>query len=251
MQENIQKSLEEIEKQADEILGSSEDFDVEKAMKPEDVVKDETKDKKESKKVENEKEEDKEKDKEEDEEKEEDEDEEETQKSMKEMIEENEEIAKSLDVSDFLSEITRIQAKSIDGLRRDVAKSLKTSEQVSSVLAKSYQAIMKSQQGLYDLIKSQSEALQKQEDLIKSLEARLDQVERQPVGRKATVDVVEKSFNQSAGVEEKLSKSQVLAKMNSLFFSGNPGITVQDIIKYESEGVMSDNVRALINGGGA
>lgn len=263
----LQKSLDEIEAMADEILSKSEETeniqegvdvpkveavdenaqvegDVEKAMKPEDISEPGEDDKAESdKKAEAEdKKDEKPKPKEsEDEENSEDdseddsEDEEEvTQKSFNDFVAESEELSKGVEVSDFLAEFTRVYGAITDTLRNDVNKSLQTSEHVSNILAKSFNAIMKSQN---ELVKS-----------IQELSERLDSVERQPVGRKAQVSIMEKSFNHSAGLEEgkqELSKSEKLEKLSNMAINGQHGVTISDVIQFESTGTLRPELQHL------
>lgn len=253
----LQKSLDEIEAMADEILSKSEgteniqegvdenaqvEGDVEKAMKPEDISEPGEDDKAESDKKANDedKKDEKPKPKEsEDEEESEDEsdseDEEEvTQKSFNDFVAESEELSKGVEVSDFLAEFTRVYGAITDTLRNDVNKSLQTSEHVSNILAKSFNAIMKSQN---ELAKS-----------IQELSERLDSVERQPVGRKAQVSIMEKSFNHSAGLEEgkqELSKSEKLEKLSNMAINGQNGVTISDVIQFESTGTLRPELQHI------
>lgn len=251
----LQKSLDEIEAMADEILSKSEETeniqegidenaqvegDVEKAMKPEDISEPGEDDNAESDKKANDedKKDEKPKPKEsEDEEESEDESEDEeevTQKSFNDFVAESEELSKGVEVSDFLAEFTRVYGAITDTLRDDVNKSLQTSEHVSNILAKSFNAIMKSQN---ELAKS-----------IQELRERLDSVERQPVGRKAQVSIMEKSFNHSAGLEEgkqELSKSEKLDKLSNMAINGQNGVTISDVIQFESTGTLRPELQHI------
>lgn len=261
----LQKSLDEIEAMADEILSKSEgteniqegvdenaqvEGDVEKAMKPEDISEPGEDDKAESDKKANDEDkkgekpkpkepddEDESEDEEESEDESDSEDEEEeevTQKSFNDFVAESEELSKGVEVSDFLAEFTRVYGAITDTLRNDVNKSLQTSEHVSNILAKSFNAIMKSQN---ELAKS-----------IQELSERLDSVERQPVGRKAQVSIMEKSFNHSAGLEEgkqELSKSEKLEKLSNMAINGQNGVTISDVIQFESTGTLRPELQHI------
>lgn len=252
LNEKLEKSLEEIEALADEVLAKSEEAanvnqegvedqgaskeaaetveaeesadgkKVEKGLKP-DEVSDDTEEDSEDKDDKDEEDED------------EDKDDKDVKKSFVEMAEENEEIAKSIEVSGFLNEFTRLQGAIIDALREDVNKSLETSTHTSMVLAKSFNAIMKSQNALAKSIQELTE--------------RIEAVERQPVGRKAVVNVVEKSFSHSAGVtgsDKELTKSQKLSKLTDLALKGTEGVTIQDVIQYESTGILRPELEDIL-----
>lgn len=247
--EKLSKSLEEIEALADEILSKSEEtVELEKSEEVSEVdeesvelEKSEEVSGEESGEIEkgikaddvsNDAEESDDSDNSDDASDDGDDEEEETQKSFADVLNENEIISKALDVSDFLGEFTKENAHVIDNLREDVAKSLETSAHTANILAKSFNAIMKSQS---EIVKS-----------ISDLNARLDQVERQPVGRKATVNVVEKSFKHSASISgNSLSKSQISEKLTQLAMSGK--IPVGEVISFESTGTLKPELEALIN----
>lgn len=255
LHDNLSKSLDEIEAAANAILSKSEEVDA--VDKQKDLVEDALEAKAMKKSVDADevsdtdddgndegKDEGKDDDKED-----EDEGEDKTEKSLRGALAQSEEISKGVDASEFLSEFSRIQARVVDELRFDVTKSLETSGRVSEVLSKSFAAIMKSQEGLANLVKSQAGKLEESNSIIKSLQERLEVVEKTPVGRKAVVDVVEKSFAASTGTPAQkgsLDKGQTLAKMNNMIVKGVPGIAPMDLIKFESTGTMSDIVKDLV-----
>lgn len=272
LNEKLHKSLEEISKLADEILSKSDEVetvegegvvegdDVEKGLKPEDVSSDADAEDDTDKDTEDDEKDDEDVEKSEktatvtqsseenkdpngdDLDEGEDKDprkgkkasEGEVKKSFAEEIAENEELSKAIDVSDFLAEWSRIQAATIDAMRADINKSLQTSAETATILAKSFNAIMKSQNAL---AKS-----------IDELRQRLEVVERTPVGRKATVAVVEKSFKHSAGVEGagELTKSQKLEKLTNMVLQGKPGVTFHDVVAFESTGQLRPEVEAML-----
>jgi hypothetical protein len=159
-------------------------------------------------------------------------------KSLAEELKGNEAIQKALDVSDFLSEWTRIQTAELDDFRSHMEKSLGASTKTAEVLAKSFGAIMKSQESL---AKS-----------LADLADRLEVVERTPVGRKAQVNVVEKSFNHSAvlsgeGKGQELSKAEKLTKLSDMAMQGKAGVTINDVVSYESTGFLRPEVEAMLS----
>lgn len=251
--DKLSKSLEEIEALADEVLSKSQEevkddnVEIEKGLKADEIAEN-TEEKEDNKEEAQDEAEDKEEDSAEN--KEEDE---KVEKSAVKLLQENEEIAKSIEVSDFLTQFTRINGEVIDSLRADINKSLETSAHTATILAKSFGAIMKAQESLTNLVKSQSEQIAKQEELIKSLQTRLEELEKQPVGRKAVVSTFEKSFNYSAGLtgkdsnEQKLSKSQIIEKLTELALKPNSGVTVSDVVQFESTGQLRPELEHLIN----
>lgn len=256
LHDNLSKSLDEIEAAAEAILSKSEEVDA--VDKQKDLVEDALEAKAMKKSVDadevsdtdddgNDKEgKDEGKDDAKDDE---DEGEDKAEKSLRGELAGSEEIQKGVDASEFLSEFSRIQARVVDELRFDVTKSLDTSARVSNVLSKSFAAIMKSQEGLVDLVKSQASKLEESNSIIKSLQERLEVVEKTPVGRKAVIDVVEKSFAASTGTpaqKNSLSKGEVLAKINNMIVKGVPGVVPMDLIKFESTGEMSATIKDLV-----
>lgn len=254
LEEKLAKSLDEIEAKADEVLSKSEeteeidakievDEEVEKSVKPEDVSKEAVDGKEET-----------DEGKEEGEEEETDEGEEEekeVKKSITDEFLENDKISKSLEVSDFLSEFTKINGGVLDGLRADINKSLDTSTHTATILAKSFNAIMKSQEGLTDLVKSQAKEITQANDLIKSLQSRLDEVEKQPAVRKSIVTPIEKSFDHSAGLAnaaepQELSKSEKIQKLTDMAMNGENGVTVNDVVAFESTGTIRPELETYL-----
>lgn len=255
LRDNLSKSLDEIEAAAEAILSKSEEVDA--VDKQEDLVEDALEAKAMKKSVDadevsdtdddgNDDGKDEGKDDAKDDE---DEGEDKAEKSLRGELAESEEIQKGIDASEFLSEFSHIQARVIDDLRFDVSKSLESSARVSDVLSKSFAAIMKSQEGLVNLVKSQASKLEESNSIIKSLQERLEVVEKTPVGRKAVVDVVEKSFAASTGTpaqKDSLSKGEIMAKINNMIIKGVPGVAPMDLIKFESTGEMSATIKDLV-----
>jgi hypothetical protein len=97
--------------------------------------------------------------------------------------------------------------------------------------------------------------MKSQESLAKSLADladRLEVVERTPVGRKAQVNVVEKSFNHSAGLSgegkgQELSKAEKLTKLSDMAMQGKAGVTINDVVSYESTGFLRPEVEAMLS----
>lgn len=180
------------------------------------------------------------------------------EKSIKKNFEDNEDIKKSMDASEFLTAMTEVLAKSLT----DVVFSNQISAQRSSdnddVLAKSLHASLslnKSMAAELTAVKEQNEVLKKSiTEGFDRIQEQLEQFSHQPVSMRKSVgniQVQDRNFQKSlsggqAGMN--LSKSEVLAKLNNMMYSGNPLVTPQDIISYESGAPLRPEVAQLIQG---
>lgn len=178
----------------------------------------------------------------------EEDDEKEMGKSIKEMVEENETIKKSHEVSPFLQEWSRVLTRALESMQETIEKSIqaKVEDVTTPVLVKSMKAMIAHQEGLEDLIKSQKKALEEQSELIKSLQERLENIEKQPMPRKSVVNVVEKSFAKSAGIEEgeTLSKAQIASRLEKLAREGK--IDDLAVIKFDTTGQLDPEIEQLV-----
>lgn len=160
---------------------------------------------------------------------------EEVEKSMASDLSANESTKKALEVSEFLSELVKsldvVLNERTDGLRKSIESKHTES---NNLLAKSIIGIAKGQRAL----------LEDNAELLKSvrlMNKRMEELERQPVVRKSvanTTQVVEKSFNASAGIQapkQALTKSQASAKLMSAYDSGNQEV-LNDILALEGTG---------------
>lgn len=160
----------------------------------------------------------------------------EMEKSLMETLEGNDSVKKALEVSEFLQELSKGISSVIDSQTGKLAKSLHATELTGSMLAKSFEGIVKSQKAVMDtqsyLIKS-----------IRELSGRLNAVEEQPLVRKSisgTAQPVNKSFAKSTGIDENpstLSKSEAVEKLTQAYMSGNTGI-MGDLLALEGTGDM-------------
>lgn len=180
------------------------------------------------------------------------------EKAIKKNFEDNEDIKKSMDASEFLTAMTEVLAKSLT----DVVFSNQISAQCSSdnddVLAKSLHASLslnKSMAAELTAVKEQNEVLKKSiTEGFDRIQEQLEQFSHQPVSMRKSVgniQVQDRNFQKSlsggqAGMN--LSKSEVLAKLNNMMYSGNPMVTPQDIISYESGAPLRPEVAQLIQG---
>lgn len=187
---------------------------------------------------------------------------EELAKSFQSTFEQNPDIQKSIDASAFLSAVTEILSKSMADVCYDIRKNADHVDGSSEVLAKSLQASLqlnKSMAEEIDVLKSQNAILKDSieksfADFKDFMEGRFEEFSHQPSTMRKSlgaVNVHERNFAKSLdlGAGMNLSKSEVLAKMSNLVMQGNPIVTSQDIISYESGAPMRPEVSQLIYNG--
>lgn len=182
---------------------------------------------------------------------------EELEKSIHSTFESNEEIKKSIDASEFLSAVTEVISKSLAEVVYSLQGTSQQSIDSNDVLAKSLQASLSLNKAMSDelnLVKSQNEELRKSiAEGFDEIKRQMEELSHQPVSMRksvANVSVHERNFQKSlsgANGVEPLSKSEVLAKLNTLMYSGNPLVQPSDIISYESGAPLRPEVAQLIN----
>lgn len=184
------------------------------------------------------------------------------EKSIRDTFEGEEVIKKSMDASEFLASVVEVLAKSIAGHSYEVHQQAQQSSLSNDVLAKSLQASL----SLNKAMATEIEVLkQQQDDLVKSItsgfedmknfvSAQMEEISHQPAGLRKSVSNVsvhernfQKSLNGAQTGIENLSKSEVLASLNNLMYSGNPLVTANDIISYESGAPLRPEVAQLIS----
>lgn len=151
-------------------------------------------------------------------------------KSFADELVESEQVAKAIDVSDFLEELVYKIAEGHDGLSHEVAKSTRFA---------SYQ------QGFnVGLAKAMSEL----GTLVKSLVEKVEVIGKEPATvRKSDLQVVEKSFAQGEkAAEQTLSKSQIASKLLELQQAGDTSISANDIIRAESTGTYRAELKSKL-----
>lgn len=192
-----------------------------------------------------------------DEESGEDEEDEEIEKSLKNEFNSDENIRKSIEASDFLESVVECIVKSLANTQRAVQDSTQHSENVYEVFAKSLSANLKqteaAQKEIQGYVEDMKKSIKEEIDTVKSeIMDALDDVLHQPASMRKSmksVSVHDKNFQKSLGAPaegENLNKSQVLGILNSEFYSGNPLVTPQDIINYESGAPLKAELANLV-----
>lgn len=199
---------------------------------------------------------------EEDGEEDEDKKKEELEKSLHSNFEENDEIKKSIDASAFLSAVTEVISKSLADVVYNLQGSSQQNIDSNEVLAKSLQASLslnKSMGEELSAVKAQNEELKKSiqegfDELKDYVAGQIEELSHQPITMRKSVSnmsVHDRNFQKSLGgnqLSASLSKGEVLAKLNACMYSGNPLVTPNDIISYESGAPLRPEVAQMIYG---
>lgn len=196
------------------------------------------------------------------EESEEDEDEEtpeDVEKSIKDDFESDETVKKGMENSEFYAAVVDIFAKSLGDMQYDVQSQGKAQAAATGILAKSLQAMMQANRTLQSDNERLTRRLNKLEkSMNKGFEQIMDSLDvmsSQPAHMRksmASVSVHDRDFDSSLngqktiGGFESLSKSQVLTVLNNELYSGNPNVTPQDIISYESGAPLRHDLQSFV-----
>lgn len=171
---------------------------------------------------------------------------EDTEKSLDLKADDN--VRKALEVSDFLTGLVNGLTNTIKTQNDSLTKSIKTTEDATLSLAKSFEGIAKAQKVTLELtadITKSIKALRKDMELIKS----------QPMNRKSVasskVEVIEKSFttgDNKPAKTDKLTKSQASNILMQKHSEGNTAL-MGDILALEGTGdfgALSDMAKGLL-----
>ena len=181
------------------------------------------------------------------------------EKSLQSEFNRNPYIQQSIDASAFLSAVTEIFSKSMADVCYDIRKNANGMSDSSEVLAKSLQASLQLNKSMAEeisLLKSQNAELKNGieksfNEFREFMEDKFESFSHEPASMRkslSSVNVAERNFAKSLdlGSGVQLSKSEVLAKMNNMLMSGNPIITAQDVVSYESGAPLRPEISQLI-----
>lgn len=249
-----QRTLDELDRSADEILSKSEKSE---ELDPEEISEDaEAAEDEDEKEADGGDEESVAEDEDQDEDTDEDDDDEEeddVKKSlMHEVIDENH-------VSEEMTAIVEIFAKSLADVMENVTDSRTVTENTSAILAKSLLAqnvilkdqkedLEKTNQQLNDLNKALTEKLE-------AIDAKIDAMRTEPAHMRksvSTYSVTDRNFKGSlqgsdSDAGQKLSKSEMISILNNELYSGSPIVRPEDIVMLESGAPMRSEIAALLN----
>lgn len=184
---------------------------------------------------------------------------EEMEKSMKDDFMSNDVIAQGMDNSEFLSAVVEVLTKSLSDVQYDTMVAAKESGAANDILAKSMNAMIAANAALRADNERLTRRINKLEKSISQgfdkIMDSLDEMSTQPAHMRKSmrsVSVHDKDFGasldgtQSVGGYESLSKAQVMTVLNNELYGGNPNITPQDIISYESGAPLRPDLQALV-----
>lgn len=170
------------------------------------------------------------KDEDEKDEKEEKKDEKPFGKSLEEAASENEDVAKGLEVSSFLSGWADVHGEALRGVEARIEKSL----QAAHGEQREYNAeLAKSVAGLAEVLTLQAQ--------------RIEQLESTPARAPKSAQAIDKSFGAGGVAEpqaEQLSKSQVLDTMTRMVESGD--LSATEVVKFESTNVLTPELDSTV-----
>ena len=150
---------------------------------------------------------------------------------------------KSLTAGKYITGKFKEITASVNLLKSALEKSTTAQDDAMDVFAKAFSAIAQTQTSMADILKSIG-------GQVTELNNRLNTLENQPQGRKSVgnLNVFDKNFKKSAGAQgETLSKSEIGAILADELFKGNPNVSKQDVIRFESGAPLRPEVQALLN----
>lgn len=156
-------------------------------------------------------------------------------KSLSDFAEEEEDVAKGLEVSEFLSGFANVISKSLQAMEHRV---------VSRVLG----AMASEAEGTGEFNKSLAEAVVRLGDALTATAQRVDQIEAQPAHAPRStqnVTAIEKgSYGGPKDAGQPLSKALVAQTLVDLVHRGEA--TAQDVIKYDTSNVLDPRLEAKV-----
>lgn len=177
----------------------------------------------------------------------------------------NKELAKGMQNSEFYGALVSVMSDALSKSFNKLTDMQDTSNKSSDILAKSLMATIEMNKSLgQQVVKLKRENKVMSRNITKSLEDikesiaelgemkdMLESMASQPQVRKSVgnISVMERNFQKSIngqGADMNLSKSEVLGILNDELFKGNPMVTAQDIIGYESGAPLRQELMGLI-----
>lgn len=168
----------------------------------------------------------------------------------------NDDIKKSIDASEFLEAVVECIVKSLTETQTTIQKSQSASEDAYEVFAKSLAANLRQGEAVQEQISTAMDDIKKSlSEEISSMKSeilgQIEEFSHQPAHMRKSmqnVNVYDKNFQKSLGhtAGQQLSKSEVLATLTSEMYSGNPLVTANDIISYESGAPLRPEVERMV-----
>ena len=177
----------------------------------------------------------------------------------------NKELAKGMENSEFYGALVSVMSDALSKSFNKLNDMQDTSNKSSDILAKSLMATIEMNKSLgQQVVKIKRDNKVMSRNITKSLEDikdsiaelgemkdMLESMASQPQVRKSVgnISVMERNFQKSIngqGADMNLSKGEVLGILNDELFKGNPMVTAQDIIGYESGAPLRQELMGLI-----
>ena len=183
---------------------------------------------------------------------------EEFQNEVQESFQEDEDINKGVETSEFQAALVTSIVKALGELQYDFHNKGKLDGKVNDVLAKSFRAMINTNSTLQAENEKLSKRLEKLEKSMEkgfgSIMEAIDSMSTQPAHMRKSVgsiNVYDKDFNQSVNGKsvdsfDSLSKSQVMSVLNNELYAGNSMIQPSDIISYESGAPLRPELKTLV-----
>lgn len=165
-----------------------------------------------------------------------------------------ESVAKSMEASEFLSAVVEILTKSLADVHYELQAGADTAQQSTTVLVKSLKASLELNKSLRTELSESSTLLKSVMGSLDELRGMVSDVLAQPVAVRKSVSniqVMDKDFNRSlsgnaSNAIDTLSKSQIMDVLSSELYKGNPSVSTQDIISYESGAPLRPELVTLV-----
>ena len=183
---------------------------------------------------------------------------EDAQQSVEDDFRSDPDIIKGIENSEFNAAMIATLVKSLGEIQYDMSQNRKSADDATSIMAKSLQASLSTNQ---KLIADNERLLRRVNKLEKSfnqgieklLDA-IDTVSTEPAHTRKSVNSIsihDKDFQKSLGSNsvggfESLSKSQVIGVLTNELYSGNTLVTPQAVIGFESGAPLSPELKALV-----
>ena len=183
---------------------------------------------------------------------------EDTQAELDDSFRSDPDIVKGIENSEFNAAVVATLVKSLGEIQYDMSQNKQSNDNATAVLVKSLQASLSTNQRLMadneKLIRRVNKLEKSLDQGMEKLLDAIDSISVEPAHTRKSlnsISVHDKDFSKSLGGNtvggfESLSKSQVIGILTNELYSGNPRVTTNDVISYESGAPLSPELRALV-----
>lgn len=183
---------------------------------------------------------------------------EDTQAELDDSFRSDPDIVKGIENSEFNAAVVATLVKSLGEIQYDMSQNKQSNDNATAVLVKSLQASLSTNQRLMadneKLIRRVNKLEKSLDQGMEKLLDAIDSISVEPAHTRKSlnsISVHDKDFSKSLGGNtvggfESLSKSQVIGILTNELYNGNPRVTTNDVISYESGAPLSPELRALV-----